>query len=119
MFLNDSYLKYKFPGLVTGKLSDFLGVFYFPLLLCLLFLVLHRFIDKSSNIKFSVGLLILAVALTDVIFISVKLSPAGNLLVTHFLELFVPSRIIMDPTDLVALLMNPITFYFGRSFIKR
>jgi hypothetical protein len=33
LIVNDHVLKHRFPGLVTGKLSDFAGLFFFPLLL--------------------------------------------------------------------------------------
>ena len=34
--LNDHYFKYKFNNFLTGKISDFAGLFFFPLLLCAL-----------------------------------------------------------------------------------
>jgi hypothetical protein len=115
MFLNDHFLKYQFPGFITGKLSDFLGVFYFPLLLSVLFLMILKFKDPES--RFSAPILLAMILITDVVFVLAKVTPSGNHIVTSVLDIFVKSDLKQDPSDLLALLMNPVTYFFGKSFI--
>jgi hypothetical protein len=42
MAVNDHYLKRAYPSWFTGKLSDFLGVFFFPLFLSAIVVLLAR-----------------------------------------------------------------------------
>lgn len=39
--LNDHFLKYGYPGWLTGKLSDFAGLLIFPLFLAYLLSLIH------------------------------------------------------------------------------
>jgi hypothetical protein len=103
--LNDHYLKYAYPGAVTGKLSDFCGLFFFPLFLCALAVL--------AGARFSRGLVTGAAAVTDLAFIAVKLwPPAGAVYVGALGALGFPSVLVQDPSDLIALAVNiPLWFY--------
>lgn len=104
MALNDHVLKYRYPGMITGKLSDFTGIFYFPIFLAALAVLV-------SGKGLSRGLTLATIGCADILLIAVKTSPAfaafvDATLTTHLFE----SRIIADPTDLVALAMNYPTY---------
>ncbi len=110
--LNDHYLKYAYPGFLTGKLSDFCGLFFFPLFLCALFVVLRR-----QKMVFSFAMLVLAIVLTDVVFIAIKLWPEASIVYLRILSaLGFPSRNVRDPSDLMALVVNVFTLLHARRF---
>ncbi len=92
--LNDHYLKYAYTSWLTGKLSDFAGLIFFPLLLELL----------VKNRQW-------AVLLTGMGFAMVKLTTVGNQWYNQFYQAFfdlfgwgemVP--LMMDATDCWALM---------------
>lgn len=94
LLINDQYLKYAYPSWFTGKLSDFAGLIFFPILL--------EPLIKSR--KWSV-------VLTGIGFALVKLTPTGNMLYNQIYQQFfdvlgwgqqVP--LVMDSTDCIALM---------------
>ena len=100
LLVNDHVLKVVYPSWITGKLSDFAGLFFFPFLLATgLGILLSR--SKVPSIR--VGQI--AFALVGIWFILLKTLPALNLLTTELSSrlLGVPTQFVMDPTDLVAL----------------
>lgn len=117
--INDHYLKYAYPSFLTGKISDFAGVFFFPIFICALFnLAPNLFSAKPHWITLRQG--VIAIMATDLIFVSVKMVPA----VTHsYIEILgaigYPSRVTRDPGDLAALVMNVATFYYIRAQVRR
>lgn len=115
MAVNDHYLKYNHTSWITGKLSDFCGVFYFPIfLLAIVHLVDHLLRGESASIR--KGHLIIAIAVTDLIMIGLKLSPAFSGWITDvFAKNLFPIKIINDPWDLLALSMNLLTYWFVTS----
>jgi len=91
--LNDHFFKFISPGLITGKLSDFAGLIFFPLLLELLI--------RSRQ---------LAVAVTCVGFVLVKGTAWGCALWNSFFtEIYrvlgsqAHAALLKDPSDLIAL----------------
>jgi hypothetical protein len=117
MVLNDHYFKAHFSSWWTGKLSDFMGVFFFPL-----------FLSAVWNLTCNVGgaktfhwltrrQLLGTIFLTDLLLIGVKLSPSIR---SGYLALMsaigVPSQVTADPGDLLALVVNPLTYAFGRRY---
>ena len=116
MALNDHWLKFQFGNFLTGKISDFCGVFYFPIfLLALIALVDEVFRLQRFRLgpKSAMG----AIVFTDLLMFIVKLSGVG----VHSIEIFFksylfPIQLISDPTDLFSLVMNPLTFYYLKSF---
>ena len=98
LLLNDHYLKATYPSAFTGKLSDFAGLVFFPFLVAI---VLAPLAKKAASRW--VGRT--AIALTGVWFIAIKTSTVAASATESLVEVFLSgSRIIVDPTDLVALL---------------
>lgn len=111
--LNDHVLKRKIPSGFTGKLSDFAGLFFFPVFLCALWnLGRSRWITRTQAL--------IAIAVTDLIFVSVKLSPAvADVYVRALGAIGYPSRVTHDPTDLWALTMNLASYWFMAAQARR
>jgi hypothetical protein len=99
--LNDHLFKWVFPGLITGKLSDFAGLVFFPLVL--------EFLLRSRR---------LSVFVTAVGFVLVKGTAWGcalwNSVATsalRWLALDAAAHLRQDSTDLIALLALFIPLY--------
>ncbi len=113
--LNDHWLKYRFPGFLTGKISDFSGVFYFPIFLLALEVMLCRLeplkrLQKSIRTKENLLLLIL---FTDLLMVIVKLhAPSARAIEHFFAAYFFKIQLTQDPTDLIAFAVNPLTYVF-------
>lgn len=92
LIANDVYLKYEFPGLVTGKLSDIAGVY----------LVSYLGFGIFPRAKFTTVLLIISL-------FSVWKSPLSQPLIDG-INLIVPVRIgrVVDYSDLIAFLVIPV-----------
>jgi hypothetical protein len=89
LLVNDHLLKQAWPGLVTGKLSDVAGLVVAPALLALLF---WRRADLAATV------------LTGALFTAVKTTETGAELASQAWTLVAgPSRVLADPTDLLAL----------------
>lgn len=103
LLVNDFYLKSEFPGLITGKLSDFAGLFAFPYFVAVLS-------PKNRRTIY---------VLTGILFIFWKLS-LSDWIINAFnsLEIIVIHR-VKDLTDLTALVILPISFkYFNLQITK-
>ena len=87
LVVNDHVLKQRWPGWVTGKLSDFAGMVLAPLVLVAL---VDRFAPFAGRRAYVACSAIVAVA-----FVVVKTLPLPR-----------PVVIVRDPTDLVALPMG-------------
>ncbi|WP_066935324.1 hypothetical protein [Microtetraspora fusca] len=87
LLLNDHVLKGLWPGPVTGKLSDVAGLVVAPPLAALLL----RCPAPA------------AIALTGTLFTLVKATAAGAEAASWLWSLLIPSRVVADPTDLIAL----------------
>lgn len=97
LLVNDHILKLYFPSWLTGKLSDFAGLFFFPFLLALMLYPLLRSERRS---------IVFALFLTASIFIPLKTVPAFHADVIAALQsnLGLTLVISLDPTDLIALI---------------
>jgi hypothetical protein len=123
---NDHYLKFKFPGFITGKLSDFSGVFFFPLFLCALFCLLLNGIHQSSPKQqkklewVSSKKIIIFIAITDFIMLALKLySPSISFYAKLLHPLGIQVAVTRDPTDLISLTMNLPTYIWARKFWQK
>lgn len=96
LLINDFYLKFQFPGFITGKLSDFAGLFAFPFFLSI-------FLPKKALTIY---------ILTGVLFVFWKL-PTSDWIIDSFnsLDLFLIHR-VKDLTDLIALAVLPLSFKY-------
>jgi hypothetical protein len=101
LILNDHFLKNAIPSVITGKLSDFAGLFFFPFLLMVFvsrlpFLENFPFVEWISKFSF---------VFTAAFFTAVKTTSQVNgvstIILSHLLRY--PISIVLDPTDLIAL----------------
>lgn len=123
LIINDHLLKETYSNSFTGKISDFAGLVFFPLLLIALIEILYPLFNHSiTQISgYTITRILLVVAIG---YISIKsVQPFADLYSTILgvVELsakalpkfvlgqpmghFVPRRIIADPSDLIALPM--------------
>lgn len=118
MAFNDHYLKWHFPSWWTGKLSDFAGIFFFPLFICAFINTVKYYLGCRSA-WITRKQLLLAIVLTDVIFAGIKLNQSLANLYVAFVSLFgIRAMVAPDLTDLLALGMNIFTWKFARSFLE-
>jgi hypothetical protein len=126
LVVNDHVLKAAWPGVVTGKLSDVAGLFFFPLLLVAIAEVTASFLKHRQIL--SPRHLQAAVAATALVFTGVKLVPEVNATMAWLLGAaqrlgglalggaspsITPVSIARDPTDLVALPVLAVAFAIG------
>ena len=101
LLLNDHVFKLLYPSWATGKLSDFAGLFFFPFLMAAALglgtLRLHWSVQRTGWIAFG---------LTGIWFALIKTTPWGNGFTQDIVSMLLGFRvqIILDPTDLIALL---------------
>lgn len=112
MALNDHYLKYAYGGFITGKLSDFCGVFYFPIFL-LAVLISFDEIFKFKRFHLGFTTTISAIIFTDFLMLLIKLSPSSAKEIEIFFRTYLfQIQIVPDPSDLISFAMNPITYFY-------
>lgn len=107
--VNDHVAKQRWPGLVTGKVSDAAGLVAAPAVLALLLGPLARRTRVRPHLP------ALATALTGLGFAAVKLDPDAAHLLSVVLGRLVPSRVLADPTDLAALPALGVALVAARS----
>lgn len=111
------------PPWLTGKLSDFAGLFAFPLVATAAFdLLLLAAAALGANVDFTLRRWKLAVALgLELIgFAVLKLWPAGSAVLVHAMRIGAPrTSVYLDPSDLVALVVLPLTWWYGRRVLAR
>ena len=114
------------PGVITGKLSDFAGLFFFPLLLTAGWNTVRYLARRVrgadvSAVSLTARQLVVAAVATGLVFAVVKLWPAAATLVGRLLTAVTrrPAHIVPDPTDLLALIMLPLAWLHGRRTWRR
>jgi len=100
LFVNDHFLKAVYPSWITGKLSDFAGLFFFPFIVAA---GLSFLLSKHEVPSIIVGQI--AFGSVGIWFFLLKTFPLVNYLTTGFASLLIgfPAKFVMDPTDLIAL----------------
>jgi len=125
LIVNDHLLKAAYPGFVTGKLSDFAGLMFFPLLLAAA--------CEQVGLRRGMQTIVIAVVATGVAFAAIKVSPgAGELYRDAVAALQWPFRaayalvvgdamprlgraqLVADRTDLVALVALAVPVALAR-----
>ncbi len=103
LLANDFYLKCEFHNFITGKLSDFVGLFIFPIFISV-------FLPKRIEIVF---------ILTGIFFIFWKseLSEDFILMLCNITNLSFHRTI--DYTDLMALSILPLSYYYLKNLLQR
>jgi hypothetical protein len=115
LLVNDHLLKPLAPSVLTGKASDFAGLFFFPYLLAAFLSLVERAISRlwggRSRARWSEShsagkIEIFSTIATGLLFAIVKVIPAVNAAANDLLARVsgLPVRIAYDPSDLVALL---------------
>jgi hypothetical protein len=111
------------PAWLTGKLSDFAGIFVFPLVATALCdLVLYAAWRVRAPVDFTLRRwkLALAIALEVAGFATLKLWPAGSDALVRAMRVVLPStHVAMDATDLLAFVTLPVTWWHGRRVLAR
>ena len=122
LVLNDHFLKGAglLPGWVTGKLSDFAGLIFFPLLLTSLLNTGAHFLNQAARLlglQFTLdeGLrpwkIWSALGCSALVFSAIQISPTAVQLYRGFVHFFGFSAVVtMDPSDLIALIVLPIPY---------
>lgn len=95
LLLNDFYLKTEYHNWLTGKLSDFCGLFVF----------VSFWTALIPNRKRTIGIS------TAILFVIWK-GPYSQSFIDFFSQSFYPIYRVVDITDLVALAILPIAFYY-------
>jgi hypothetical protein len=108
--VNDHILKQSvLAGAVTGKLSDFAGLFFFPFLLVDLVSLVRRSWQDSPRLFLG------AAVFTGFAFVALKCSPLALELYRNLYGLFdLHVSVVRDRTDLSALIMLPLSVSFHR-----
>ena len=100
LIVNDAYWKYEYGNFVTGKLSDFAGLFIFPLFVAYLFPKLRKSISFITGLAFVVWKMPLATPFVDAINAWFSISIYRTI----------------DYTDYIALLILPLSHYMINHF---
>jgi hypothetical protein len=124
LVLNDRVLKGSAaPGWLTGKLSDFAGLFAFPLIVTAAGdLALYAAAKLGAPVDFTLRRWKLATAClaTAGLFTVMKLWPAAAHGVARAWSLVAgESHVVADPTDLIALVALVGAWFYGRAAIAR
>jgi hypothetical protein len=100
LLINDHLLKHYFPSSLTGKLSDFAGLYFFPFLIALLLSLLLNSSEKRLRLVGRFSFLLVAA-----FFIMIKTVPWVNDSLESVLSSLTgkPSVILLDGSDLIAL----------------
>ncbi len=110
--LNDTVLKFVFPGFVTGKLSDLIGVYLSPFILTAIIRVFFNQIDEKSVLIFSI-------IITFVTFFMINFSQFLNDTIYNMVEIGFKNKGVADLTDLPCLLILRFTYHqFSHSKIR-
>ncbi|KAB2866891.1 MAG: hypothetical protein F9K46_01415 [Anaerolineae bacterium] len=101
LLLNDHFLKQHYPSWWTGKLSDFAGLIFAPLILAtfLAWIIPPRLKNQENWVG------IIAFSVTGIMFALTKTLPQVNDATSEFWEFFAggPVKMWLDSTDLLAL----------------
>ena len=120
--VNDHFFKGAdvLPAWLTGKLSDFAGLLFFPLLCTALVDTVLAFVRAPIDPTLRVGKALVACLLTGLGFAAIELWPAAARGYARAVSAIgVPSTSTPDPSDLLALVMLPIAFAIARAHVRR
>ncbi len=113
-FVNDQYVKYAFPGLIAGKISDFAGLFYFPFFLyAVVVFVCH---PKKLHADIKIAGFVACLVLTEILFVILKFSPLREPFIHFFSSHFFRIGITPDLTDLWALTVHVPALMLARQY---
>ncbi|WP_245682368.1 hypothetical protein [Archangium gephyra] len=117
--LNDHVLKGAglLPGWLTGKLSDFAGLYFAPLLVAELWMLVR----PSPVARVAVHRVVWAALGFGVLFSAIKTFPPADRLYEAVLTAVLPrpASNTVDPTDLLALVMLGVAVWDARRLMQR
>jgi hypothetical protein len=123
LFLNDFVLKREYPGFLSGILSDFAGIVFFPLLAVAVAETVARLVPGKPLA--TPGWFVLATATVATLFVVVKFTTLGEniywSIVSPIASIAGPfgtgtSGVVSDPWDLLAFLFIPIPIMVGKKY---
>lgn len=110
LLINDHYIKLNFPGFLSGKISDFTGLFIFPIFL---FVVFRKYFNSNRSIW-------VITIMTGFLFIAIKINSIFEIILKCFSKFNLPKpNIVADYTDLIALLVLPFSYLLISRNIQR
>lgn len=111
--VNDFMLKSSpYAGVVSGKLSDFAGMYFLPFLITDLFLMFSASMRQAGHVMR--GAMVMAAAAV----IAIKLSPVvGEYCADGFACAGIKARFVADATDLFSLAMLPLAYQRFRALV--
>jgi hypothetical protein len=114
--MNDHVLKNLWPSFVTGKLSDLAGVFFTPLFA----LAVMRLIARK-RVSLTLATCVIVMIVFDVLFVLLKMNrDVRDAYVGALESIGITARSVMDPTDLIAMLVaNVGTFFYVKRELDR
>jgi hypothetical protein len=127
LLINDHVLKAAWPGFITGKLSDFAGLVFFPLLLLACSQIAQALIGRSCAL--AKRQLIVAISFTAALFVAIKADSTANELVSAILggaqwlvggvlgaSALAPAPVVIarDLSDVIALPALAAAYLIGR-----
>jgi hypothetical protein len=116
LVINDQILKPNYPSWLTGKLSDFAGLFFFPLFVCAVVCLLWNLVSARFH-WIGPRLLSIALFVTGLGFALLKLSrPVREWFIGAHEVVGLRAHVTPDPTDLMALIVLPFVYFFARRF---
>ena len=119
-FVNDFFLKSQFSNPLTGKISDFSGLFFFPFFFISICGLPFLLTNKPIPRKMWNRLFWTCLILIDCVFVGLQLCPP---IVTFYEEslgaIGVPSRVTRYPWDIMALVMNIPSYFLFRKIINK
>lgn len=116
LLLNDHCLKAHYPGVLTGKISDLAGLFFFPLLIAaFLGPLLARPCWRGRRLSAD-PVMMVALALAGGWFVALKATTPSNAWAVGWLNRLTgqSNLVVADPSDLVALAVLPLTWHTWR-----
>ena len=136
VIINDRWLKVDHPGLVSGKISDFAGLIYFPLLLVSL-LEAARFVVRRRTWELTPRAVLIASSIVGIAFVLIKTwAPASEIYREVMGYFFWPgfafidfvkgnqingvreAFLAQDPWDLLGLIVLPIPVLVARKVMR-
>jgi len=122
LVVNDHLLKGSglLPAWLTGKLSDFAGLFFFPLLCTALFDTIAAVARLPVDWTLRRSKILCAIALTAIGFTAIELSPTASAAYVRALDAIgITARSTPDATDLVALPSLGLAWLVARAHMRR
>ena len=102
LVVNDHFMKHQYPSAITGKISDFAGLYFFPFLIALALSIVIENSGKNVRVVGFISFLIVGV-----LFTAIKTIPLVNSAMETLLSSLTgrSSIIVLDHSDLVALII--------------